>query len=156
MLTGRETSTLSPVNVTKQNRKKNKMKNVLVYSLALVIATAPILIIPACSKSSDSSSDLVGNWAISDYFDGPARSEAVLFQISDTVFVGTGLSDTQRFNDFWKYSLDKRFWTRIADFKGGLRDHAGEGIVMDSLVIFVRADDVEDLITVLLLLVVGI
>ncbi|OQP65359.1 hypothetical protein A3860_16970 [Niastella vici] len=124
MLTGRETTTLSPVDVLKQNRKKNKMKNVLVYSLALVIATAPILIIPACSKSSSSSSDLVGNWAISDYFDGPARSEAVLFQIADTVFVGTGLSDTKRFNDFWKYSLSKRYWTRIADFKGGLRSSA--------------------------------
>ena len=97
------------------------MKNVLVYSLALVIATAPILIIPACSKSSDSSSDLVGNWAISDYFDGPARSEAVTFTINDTVFVGTGLSDTKRYTDFWKYSLDKRYWTKIADFKGGTR-----------------------------------
>jgi hypothetical protein len=100
------------------------MKNVLVYSLALVIATAPILIIPACSKSSDSSSDLVGNWAISDYFDGPARSEAVSFTINDTVFVGTGLSDTKRFNDFWKYSLDKRYWTKIADFKGSARSSA--------------------------------
>jgi N-acetylneuraminic acid mutarotase len=100
------------------------MKNVLVYSLALVIATAPILIIPACSKSSDSTDDLVGNWAISDYFDGPARSEAVSFTINDTVFVGTGLSDTKRFNDFWKYSLDKRYWTRIADFKGGVRSSA--------------------------------
>jgi len=100
------------------------MKNVLVYSLALVIATAPLLIIPACSKSSSSSSDLVGNWAISDYFDGPARSEAVSFQINDTVFVGTGLSDTKRFNDFWKYSLDKRYWTKIADFKGGVRSSA--------------------------------
>jgi N-acetylneuraminic acid mutarotase len=97
------------------------MKNVLVYSLALVIATAPLLINTACNKSSDSSSDLVGNWAISDYFDGPARSEAVLFQIKDTVFVGTGLSDIKRFNDFWKYSLDKRYWTRIKDFAGGLR-----------------------------------
>jgi N-acetylneuraminic acid mutarotase len=122
MLTGRGlTASATPVIVLKQNRKKIKMKNVLVYSLALVIATAPILIIPACSKSSDSSDDLVGNWAISDYFDGPARSEAVAFTINDTVFVGTGLSDTKRFNDFWKYSLDKRYWTRIADFKGGLR-----------------------------------
>ena len=97
------------------------MKNVLVYSLALVIATAPLLINTACNKSSSSSSDLVGNWAISDYFDGPARSEAVLFQIKDTVFVGTGLSDIKRFADFWKYSLDKRYWTRIKDYPGGLR-----------------------------------
>ncbi|WP_205513178.1 Kelch repeat-containing protein [Longitalea arenae] len=103
------------------------MKNVLVYSLALVIATAPILIIPACSKSSsDSTSDLVGNWAISDYFDGPARSEAVAFTINDTVFVGTGFTNTntRRFKDFWKYSLDKRYWTQIADFKGGERSSA--------------------------------
>ena len=105
------------------------MKNVLVYSLALVIATAPLLIIPACSKSSSSSSDLVGNWAISDYFDGPARSEAVTFQINDTIFVGTGLSDTKRFSDFWKYSLDKRYWTKIADFKGGVRS---SGIAVQS------------------------
>jgi N-acetylneuraminic acid mutarotase len=97
------------------------MKNVLVYSLALVIATAPLLINTACNKSSSSSSDLVGNWAISDYFDGPARSEAVLFQIADTVFVGTGLSDNKRFADFWKYSLDKRYWTKIKDFAGGVR-----------------------------------
>jgi N-acetylneuraminic acid mutarotase len=100
------------------------MKNVLVYSLALVIATAPILIIPACSKSSSSSSDLVGNWAISAYFDGPARSEAVAFTINDTVFVGTGLSDTKRFNDFWKYDLVKNYWTKIADFKGTARSSA--------------------------------
>lgn len=100
------------------------MKNVLVYSLALVIATAPILIIPACSKSSSSSSDLVGNWAISDYYDGAARSEAAAFTIGDTVFLGTGLSDNKRFNDFWKYSLDKRFWTRIKDFKGTARSSA--------------------------------
>jgi N-acetylneuraminic acid mutarotase len=100
------------------------MKNVLVYSLALVIATAPLLIIPACSKSSDSSSDLVGNWAISDYFDGNARSEAVAFTINDTVFVGTGLTATKRLEDFYKYSLDKRYWTKIADFKGGPRSQA--------------------------------
>ncbi|HEX6428706.1 MAG TPA: kelch repeat-containing protein [Niastella sp.] len=100
------------------------MKNVLVYSLALVIATAPILIIPACSKSSDSSSDLVGNWAIGDFFDGSARSEAVSFTINDTVFVGTGMTSSKRLEDFWKYSLDKRYWTRIADFKGGQRSQA--------------------------------
>ena len=100
------------------------MKNVLVYSLALVIATAPLLIIPACSKSSDSSSDLVGNWAISTYFDGNARSEAVAFTINDTVFVGTGLTASKRLADFWKYSIDKRFWTQIADFGGGTRSQA--------------------------------
>lgn len=110
-----------PASLAIKNRKKLKMKNVLVYSLALVIATAPLLINTACNKSSSSSSDLVGNWAISDYFDGPARSEAVLFQIKDTVFVGTGLSDIKRFADFWKYSLDKRYWTKIKDFGGGLR-----------------------------------
>jgi N-acetylneuraminic acid mutarotase len=100
------------------------MKNVLVYSLALVIATAPLLIIPACSKSSDSSSDLVGNWAIIGDFDGNARSEAVAFTINDTVFVGTGLTASKRLADFWKYSNDKRSWTRIADFGGGTRSQA--------------------------------
>jgi N-acetylneuraminic acid mutarotase len=100
------------------------MKNVLVYSLALVIATAPLLIIPACSKSSDSSSDLVGNWVYLGDFDGNARSEAVSFTINDTVFVGTGLTSSKRLADFWKYSNDKRFWTQIADFGGGTRSQA--------------------------------
>lgn len=100
------------------------MKNVVVYSLALVIATAPILIIPACTKSSSSSSDLVGNWALSSFMDGAARSEAATFTINDTVFIGTGLSDTKRFNDFWKFSLDKQYWTRIKDFPGAVRSSA--------------------------------
>ena len=100
------------------------MKNVVVYSLALVIATAPMLIIPACTKKSSSSTDLIGNWALSDYFDGPARSEAVIFQINDSVFVGTGVgvSNTKLYNDFWKYSLDKRYWQQVADFKGVARN----------------------------------
>lgn len=98
------------------------MKNVVVYTLALVIATAPLLIIPACSKSSSSSDDLIGNWKISDYFDGPGRSEAVIFQINDEVYVGTGQSDTKKFNDFWKYSLTTKYWTQIADFAGSARN----------------------------------
>jgi N-acetylneuraminic acid mutarotase len=106
------------------------MKNVVVYSLALVIATAPILIIPACSKSSSSSSDLVGNWALSSFMDGAARSEAATFTINDTVFIGTGLSDVKRFNDFWKYSLDKNYWTRIKDFPGGVRS-SGVGFAIN-------------------------
>ena len=100
------------------------MKNVLVYSLALVIATAPLLIIPACSKSSSSTDDLVGNWKISDYFDGPARSEAVIFSVNDTVFVGTGLNNTKRYDDFWKYSLTTKYWTQVASFGGGERSSA--------------------------------
>ena len=108
------------------------MKNVVVYSLALVIATAPLLIIPACTKKSSSSTDLVGNWALSDYFDGPARSEAVIFNINDTVFVGTGLGNASNviYKDFWKYSLDKRYWTQIADFAGGARN-SGVGFAVN-------------------------
>jgi hypothetical protein len=74
------------------------MKNALIYFLALALAIAPTLIIPACKKSSISD-DLTGNWAISDYFDGPARSEAVTFTINDTVFVGTGVGGSTRCPD---------------------------------------------------------
>ncbi len=108
----------------KKNSKKNKMRECSGLLLALVIATAPLLIIPACSKSSDSSSDLVGNWAIDAYFDGNARSEAVSFTINDTVFVGTGMTSSKRLSDFYKFSLDKRYWTKINDFGGGVRSQA--------------------------------
>ena len=100
------------------------MKNAVVYLLALTIAIAPFMIIPACTKKSSSSADLIGNWAISDYFDGPARSEAVSFTINDTVFVGTGINggpNSKPLSDFWKYSPDKKYWIQIADFKGGAR-----------------------------------
>jgi len=99
------------------------MKTAVVYLLALAIATAPMVIIPACTKTPSGSGNLIGNWAISNtYFDGPARSEAVTFTINDTVYVGTGSGSTKRLNDFWKYSLDKSNWTQIADFKGGIRN----------------------------------
>lgn len=100
------------------------MKNVLVYSLALVIATAPLLIIPACSKSSNSSSDLVGNWVYFGDFDGNARSEAVSFTINDVVYVGTGLTSSKRLADFWKYSHQTGYWSQAADFGGGVRSQA--------------------------------
>jgi len=98
------------------------MKTAVVYLMALAIATAPMLIIPACRKNPPGSGNLIGNWAISNYFDGPARSEAVTFTINDTVYVGTGSGSTKRLNDFWKYSLDKSYWIQIADFKGGIRN----------------------------------
>ena len=44
----------------------------------------------------------------------------------------------------------------VGDFKRGLRHHAGKGVVVHPLVIFVRPDDIEDFIAVLVLLEVGV
>ena len=78
------------------------MKNAVVYSLALVIATAPFLIIPGCTKSTDSDDDLVGNWVKVSPFGGYARSEAVVFTIGGKAYVGLSTSQSDLFANFYE------------------------------------------------------
>lgn len=100
------------------------MKNAVVYSLALVIATAPFLIIPGCTKSTSSTNDLVGNWVKVSPFGGYARSEAVVFTIGDNVYVGLGASATDRYANFYVYNLANDYWTALPDFPGTPRTGA--------------------------------
>lgn len=92
-------------------------KNVLVYSLALVIAIAPMLIMSSCNKDDDDD-DLVGNWVKASPFGGYARSEAVTFTINDVVYVGLGASKTERFLTFYKYDVGSDYWTTVDTFPG--------------------------------------
>jgi Uncharacterized protein conserved in bacteria len=100
------------------------MKNAVVYSLALVIASAPFLIIPGCTKSTSSTDDLVGNWVKVSPFGGYARSEAVVFTIGDKAYVGLGTSQTTLFSNFYAYDIDNDYWTSIPDFPGTPRNGA--------------------------------
>jgi N-acetylneuraminic acid mutarotase len=100
------------------------MKNAVVYSLALVIATAPFLIIPGCTKPTDSTDDLVGNWLKVSPFGGYARSEAVSFTIGDNTYVGLGVSETDRYANFYVYNLANDYWTALPDFPGVPRSGA--------------------------------
>lgn len=93
------------------------------FSYVLLLGSSFFLLY-ACTKNTDASSDLVGNWVRKSDFDGVARSEAVSFVIGDTAYIGTGYDGTVRLNDFWKYDVDKNFWLQRATVPGDPRNSA--------------------------------
>jgi len=70
-------------------------------------------------------------------FGGEARTQAVVFEIGDTAYVGTGKgADLSTFyDDFWKYDPGNNSWSEIATFPGTPRvdaigsDMTGKGYV---------------------------
>ncbi|MFT3935621.1 MAG: kelch repeat-containing protein [Chitinophagaceae bacterium] len=94
-----------------------------VFSYFLLIGSS-LFLLYSCTKSTSSSSDLVGNWVTISDFDGVARSEAVSFVIGDTAYISTGYDGTVRLNDTWKYDADKNFWLQRATFPGAARSSA--------------------------------
>lgn len=97
------------------------MKTSFIFSLMAVSALVSII---GCSKASDSTTDIIGNWVTGSDFDGNARSEAVSFTIGDHAYLSTGSTDRQRFSDLWEYDIDKKYWTQKADFPGVARNSA--------------------------------
>jgi len=97
-----------------------KNKNPLAAFLFLMLIAGAY----SCTKSSVTSTDLVGNWARSSEFEGVGRTEAVSFTIADKVYVGGGYDGTTRLNDFWQYDQSNGTWYRKADFPGVARNSA--------------------------------
>lgn len=56
-----------------------------------------------------------------------ARSFPVAFSVNGKGYLGTGLSGTTAFNDFWEYDPTLNTWTQKANFAGGQR-YAAVGI----------------------------
>ncbi len=94
-----------------------------VFSYVLLLGSSFFLLY-ACTKNTNSSSDLVGNWIRRSDLDGVARSEASSFVIKDTAYLGTGYDGTVRLTDFWKYDVDNNYWIQRADFPGVARNSA--------------------------------
>ncbi|MEP6749554.1 MAG: kelch repeat-containing protein, partial [Bacteroidota bacterium] len=93
------------------------------FSYVLLLGSSFFLFY-ACTKNTDSSSDLIGNWVRRSDFDGVARSEAVSFVIGDTAYIGTGYDGTVRLNDLWKYDVDNNYWIQRATMPGTARSSA--------------------------------
>jgi len=100
------------------------MKKVYAYLAGGSLILSSIFISQGCSKSTEDSDDLVGNWKKSSDFDGNARSEAVTFTIGDSVYLATGTTDRDRFKDLWVYSLSRQYWSQRADLPGAARNSA--------------------------------
>jgi N-acetylneuraminic acid mutarotase len=96
------------------------------FSYVLLLGSSFFLLY-ACTKNTDPSSDLVGNWVRQSDFDGVARSEAISFVIGDTAYIGTGYDGTVRLSDFWKYDPSQGTsgsWLQRADVPGDPRNSA--------------------------------
>src|SRR5690349_1582994 len=102
------------------------VKQVIVYTLAIAIGALPLVLLPACTKSTSGDDDLIGNWLRTSDFEGKARSEAVSFVIGDKAYLATGYNDTERerYKDLWQYDVDQKYWTQMTDFPGGARQSA--------------------------------
>lgn len=94
-----------------------------VFSYVLLVGSS-LFLLYACTKSTSSTTDTVGNWVRRSDFDGVARSEAVSFVIGDTAYIGTGYDGSVRLNDVWKYDVDNNYWIQRAAFPGSARNSA--------------------------------
>src|SRR6478609_2507194 len=97
------------------------MKRVLSYAL---LVGSSLFLSYACTKSTTSTTDTIGNWVRKSDFDGVARSEAVSFVVGDTAYIGTGYDGSVRLNDFWKYDVDNNYWIQRASMPGDARSSA--------------------------------
>jgi N-acetylneuraminic acid mutarotase len=100
------------------------MKKAYAYLVGTVLISSSFILSQGCTKSSTTDDDLIGNWKRSDDYEGNARSEAVSFTIGDYVYVGTGSTATERFNDIWEYSIARKYWSDVADLPGVARKGA--------------------------------
>lgn len=100
------------------------MKKTFAYWAGAALVTGSLWMAPACTKSTTTDDDLIGNWKRSDDFEGNARSEAIAFTVNNRAYVGTGSTNTERFNDLWEYDTDRRYWIQKASLPGNGRSSA--------------------------------
>ena len=97
-------------------------RSTIIYALLLLIMMG----FGFTSCSSDDDDDLVGNWVERGSFEGQPRSDAVVFTVGNEAFIGTGYDGTEneRLKDFWKYDVEKDYWSQVASLPGVSRNGA--------------------------------
>lgn len=100
------------------------MRKVYAYLSGSILIVLSIFLSQSCSKNTNSTSSLIGNWSRASDFDGNGRSEAVCFTIGDYAYISTGSTDLTRFQDLWEFSLTRNYWAQKADFPGVARSSA--------------------------------
>lgn len=58
---------------------------------------------------------IVEEWIQLNVFPGEARWKAASFVLNETIYYGTGLTNTESLNDFWKYDVVSDVWTQLTD-----------------------------------------
>ncbi|MEM9258190.1 MAG: kelch repeat-containing protein [Bacteroidota bacterium] len=72
----------------------------------------------------DEEDDLIGNWVRRSDFEGIPRTNAVAFAIGNFGYVGLGYDGDEDLRDFWRYDVDRDFWTQMDPFPGPPRQAA--------------------------------
>jgi hypothetical protein len=81
-----------------------------------------VLLSQSCSKSSIPYTQN-GNWVSRSSFNGPNRSEAVVFTIGSFAYMGTGVDQNfKRYNDLWAYDVANDNWTQLANMPDSNRN----------------------------------
>lgn len=100
----------------------------LIFSFLIVFAVA--ISIFSCSSGDDSTSTPLGEWYKESDFDGTVRSNAVLFMIGETPYLGSGFNQPQNtangvfLKDFYAYSSNKTWKSISNDGFGSARSNA--------------------------------
>lgn len=86
------------------------------YNLLAILLLGSSLFFNSCNKS-DSTVELIGDWARLSELDGTPRSEAVAFTIGTNGYVVAGYNNEkkERLNNMWMYNPDKDIWTQKAE-----------------------------------------
>jgi len=92
------------------------------FSTATFIAV--LFTINGCSKSTTTTTTVLGDWSRASDFEGVARTEAVEFTIGDTAYVGSGFDGTNRLSDYWSFDHNSGTWTQKADLPNAARSSA--------------------------------
>jgi Kelch motif len=89
------------------------------------LALMSIAFFSSCQKVTTSTTD-IGDWAISNEYDGALRAQAVSFVINNIAYVGLGYNQTlnTRYNDFYAFDETAHTWTQQANFPGAPRNGA--------------------------------
>lgn len=98
------------------------------FSIAIVAVLAIALF--SCDSGGETKSTPLGEWYKESDFDGTSRSNAVLFMIGETPYLGTGFSQPQNttsglfLKDFYAYSSNKSWNKLTSEFPGKARSNA--------------------------------
>ena len=97
------------------------------HLLVLILGITMAVVFVSCSADDDEEPD---EWVKAPDFEGLPRSGAAVFTIGDYAYVTTGYgTNSNRFQDTWRYHAVNGTWDKMADFPGEARNNAVSFVV---------------------------
>jgi N-acetylneuraminic acid mutarotase len=98
------------------------LKQLLFFPALALISSA---FFSSCQKVTSATTN-IGDWAVSNEYDGATRNMPVCFVINNIAYVGLGFNSSANTNytDFYKFDEGAHSWFKVADFPGAGRSAA--------------------------------